>query len=157
MYKKAWYTCKLVVCLLNLLLFCRSCCRRRHCCFTSLVSPSRAAASTLVQVSLPKQRLPTLMPQELGQRELSIVLNLHKPLFIISKKWLVVVKRFYQFFNISNVKVYIHRTYTRIISLICIIKRIRRSTQGSSVRIDRFGFGLTLNSSKLEKNSKHLR
>jgi len=63
----------------------------------------------------------------------------------------VVVKRFYQFFNISNVKVHIHRTYTRIISLICIIKGIRRSTQGSSIRIDRFGFGLTLNSNKLEK------
>ena len=68
------------------------------------------------------------------------------------------MKRFYQFFNVSNVKVlYIHRTYTRIISLICIIKRIRRSTQGSSVRIDKFGFGLTLNSNKLEKNCKNLR
>ena len=62
-------------------------------------------------------------------------------------------------FNISNVKVYIHRTYTHIISLICIIKSIRRSTQGSSIiRIERFGFGLTLNSNKLEKkNGKNLR
>ena len=61
-------------------------------------------------------------------------------------------------FNISDVKVYIHRTYTRIISLICIIKSIRRSTQGSSIRIDIFGFALTLNSNKLEKkDSKNLR
>ena len=35
----------------------------------------------------------------------------------------MVVKRFCQFFNLSNVKVYIHRTYTCIIS-ICITKSI---------------------------------
>ena len=65
--------------------------------------------------------------------------------FHISKKCrLVVVKRFSQFFNLSNVKVYIHRTYTCITS-ICIIKSIRRSTQGSSIRIDRFVCGSTLN------------
>ena len=59
-------------------------------------------------------------------------------------------------FNISNVKVYIHRTYTRIISLTGIIKSIGRWTQGSSIRIDRFVFGLTLNSNKLNKKVKIL-
>ena len=69
----------------KLLLFCRSCVRRRRCSLTSPVSPSSAAASTLVRLSLPEQRLPTLMPQELGQRELSIVLNLHQPIFIFQR------------------------------------------------------------------------
>ena len=62
----------------------------------------------------------------------------------------MVVKRFYQFFNLSNVTVYIHGTYTCIIS-ICITKSIRRSTQGSSIRIDRFVFGSTLNSNELDE------
>ena len=62
----------------------------------------------------------------------------------------MVVKRFYQFFNLSNVKVYIHGTYTCIIS-ICITKSIRRSTQESSVRIGRFVFGSTLNSNELDE------
>ena len=68
----------------------------------------------------------------------------------------MVVKRFCQFFNLSNVKVYIHKTCTRIIS-ICIIESIRRSTQGSSVRIDRFVFGSTLNSQKLDEKVKNVK
>ena len=81
---------KLLFCPLNPLLFCRSCCRRRRCCLTSLVSSSNAAASSFVRLSLPEQRLPTLMPQELGQREPSIVLNLHEPLFAFRRndQWL---------------------------------------------------------------------
>ena len=62
----------------------------------------------------------------------------------------MVVKRFCEFFNLSNVKVFIHRTYTCIIS-ICITKSIRRSMQESSVRIDRFVFGSTLNSNELDE------
>ena len=62
----------------------------------------------------------------------------------------MVVKRFCQFFNLSNVKVYIHRTYTCIIS-ICITESIRRSMQRSSIRIDRFVFGKTLNSNELDE------
>ena len=68
----------------------------------------------------------------------------------------MVVKRFCQFFNLSNVKVYIHKTCTRIIS-ICIIESIRRSTQGLSVRIDRFVFGSTLNSQKLDEKVKNVK
>ena len=68
----------------------------------------------------------------------------------------MVVKRFCQFFNLSNVKVYIHKTYTCTIS-ICIIESIRRSTQGSSVRIDRFVFGSTLNSQKLDEKVKNVK
>ena len=55
----------------------------------------------------------------------------------------------------SNVKVYIHRTYSCIIS-ICIIKSITRSTQGSSIRIDRIVFRSTLNSNKLDEKVKIL-
>ena len=62
----------------------------------------------------------------------------------------MVVKRFYQFFNLSNVKVYIHRT-CKCITSICITKSLRRSTQGSSIRIDRFVFGSTLNSNELDE------
>ena len=62
----------------------------------------------------------------------------------------MVVKRFFQFFNLSNVKVYIYRTCKCIIS-ICITESIRRSTQGSSIRIDRFVFGSTLNSNELDE------
>ena len=62
----------------------------------------------------------------------------------------MVVKRFCQFFNLSNVKVYIHRTCKCIIS-ICITKSIRRSTKGSSVRIGIFVFGSTLNSNELDE------
>ena len=36
MYKKAWCTCK-VICLINLLLFCHSRCRRRRYCLSSLL------------------------------------------------------------------------------------------------------------------------
>ena len=69
----------------------------------------------------------------------------------------MIVKRFCQFFNISNVKVYIHKTYTCTIS-ICIIESIRRSTpEGSSVRIDRFVFGSTLNSQKLAEKVKNVK
>ena len=69
----------------------------------------------------------------------------------------MVVKRFCQFFNISNVKVYIHKTYTCTIS-ICIIESIRRSTpEGPSVRIDRFVFGSTLNSQKLDEKVKNVK
>ena len=39
---------------------------------------------------------------------------------------------------------------------ICIIKSIRRSTQGSSIRIDRLVFGSTLNSNKLDEKVKIL-
>ena len=55
----------------------------------------------------------------------------------------------------SNVKVYIHRTCSCIIS-ICIIKSIRRSTQGSLIRIDRIVFRSTLNSNKLDEKVKIL-
>ena len=63
--------------------------------------------------------------------------------------------RFCQFFNLSKVKVHIHRTYTCIIS-ICIIKSKRRSTQESSIRIDRFVSGSTLNSNRLDEKVKIL-
>ena len=39
---------------------------------------------------------------------------------------------------------------------ICITKSIRPSTQGSSVRIDRFVFGSTLNSNRLDEKVKIL-
>ena len=65
----------------------------------------------------------------------------------------MVVKRFCQFFNLSNVKVCIRKTYTCIIS-ICIHESIRRSTPGSSAGIDRFVFGSTLNSKKLDEKVK---
>ena len=42
--------------------------------------------------------------------------------------------------DLSNVKAYTYRTYTCIIR-ICIIKSIRRSTQGSSIGIDRLLLG----------------
>ena len=68
----------------------------------------------------------------------------------------MVVKCFCQYFlNLLNVKVNIHRNYTCINS-ICIIKSIRRSTQGSSIRIDRFVFGSTLNFNKLDEKVKIL-
>ena len=44
----------------------------------------------------------------------------------------------------------------RAIISICIIKSVRRSTQGSSIRIDRFVFGSTLNSNKLDEKVKIL-
>ena len=65
------------------------------------------------------------------------------------------MKRFCQFFNLSNAKVYTHKTYKCIVS-ICIIKSIRRLKQGSSIRIDRFVFGSTLNSNKLDEKVKIL-
>ena len=69
----------------------------------------------------------------------------------------MVVKRFCQFFNLSNVTVYIHKTYTCTIS-ICINESIRRSTpEGSSVRIDGFVFGSTLNSQKLDEKVKNVK
>ena len=55
------------------------------------------------------------------------------------------------FFNVSNVKVYIHET------IHVFTKSISRSTRGSSIRIDRFVFGLTLNSNKLDEKVKVLR
>ena len=55
------------------------------------------------------------------------------------------------FFNVSNAKVYIHQT------IHVFTESIRRSTQGSSIRIDRFVFGLTLNSNKLDEKVKVLR
>ena len=66
----------------------------------------------------------------------------------------MVVKRFH-FFNLSNVKVYILKTYTCIIS-ICIVESVRLSTQGSSIRIDRFVFASTLNSQKLDEKVKNI-
>ena len=59
------------------------------------------------------------------------------------------------FLNLLNVKVYIHRNYTCIIST-CIIKSIGCSMQGSSIRIDRFIFGSTLNPNKLDEKVKIL-
>ena len=94
---------------------------------------------------------------ELGLALFWTVMNrnfLPLPYFHIAEKWLVVVRRFCQFFILSNVKVYIHKTYTCTIS-ICIIESIRRSTQGSSVRIDRFVFGSTINSQKLDEKVKN--
>ena len=65
------------------------------------------------------------------------------------------MKLFNQYFYLSNAKVYIHRTYTCIIT-ICIIRSIRRSTQGSLIKVDRFVFKSTLNSNKLGEKVKIL-
>ena len=54
-----------------------------------------------------------------------------------------------------NAKVYIHRTYTCVIT-IYITKSIKRPTQGSSIRIDRFEFGSALNSNNLDEKVKIL-
>ena len=67
----------------------------------------------------------------------------------------MVVKRFCQFSSLSNAKVYIHRTYKCIIS-IYVTKSIRRSTQGSSIRIDRLVFGSTLDLNTLDEKVKIL-
>ena len=65
------------------------------------------------------------------------------------------MRLFNQYFYLSNAKVYINRTYTCVIT-ICIIKSIRRSTQGSLIKVDRFVFKLTLNSNKLGEKVKIL-
>ena len=52
-------------------------------------------------------------------------------------------------FNLSNVKDYIHRTYKCILGF-DYQEHIMRSTQGSSIEIERFVFELTLNSNKLD-------
>ena len=79
---------------------------------------------------------PTKSPLRIELSSVSIISNLHERkfpnryfVFIFQRNdwWLWNVSA--SFFNLSNAKVYIYRTYTCIIS-ICITKSIRRSTQG---------------------------
>ena len=83
---------------------------------------------------------------------LAIKPSCHQSLF-----WtLMVGKLFCQFFNLSNAKVYILQAYTCILT-ICITKNIlTHLMQGSSIRIERLVFGLTLNSNKLDEKVKIL-
>ena len=83
---------------------------------------------------------------------LTIKPSRHQPLF-----WMLMdVKLFCQLFNLSNAKVYILQTYTCILT-ICITKNRTHLMQGSSIRIERLVFGLTLNSNKLDEKVKILR